>query len=82
MCEPESEPQYQCHSVQEEQLADAYEAQTPRWTPYAVGDNYCVFAGAPGTGRHVYLVTRVDRTGIYGVTVENTIRELEPYECV
>jgi hypothetical protein len=45
-----------------------------------VGDLVCAWAGAPGTGRHVQRITRIDATGVYGVTVENTIRELEPWE--
>jgi hypothetical protein len=45
-----------------------------------VGDTLCSFAGAPGTGRVIERITRMDATGIYGVVVENTMRELEPWE--
>lgn len=40
------------------------------------GQHYVVFAGAPGTGRAVYLAVTETR----GVLVEDTIRELAPWE--
>ena len=41
---------------------------------YAVGDTLTAWAGAPGVGRIVYRVTKVDDAGLWGVVVENTIR--------
>jgi hypothetical protein len=46
------------------------------------GDTLCHFAGAPGCGRVVYVITRIDATGVYGHEVENTIRELDPFEVI
>lgn len=37
-------------------------------------------AGAPGIGRVVHRITRMDDTGVYGVEIENTIRVMDgPY---
>lgn len=47
---------------------------------YKVGEIHCVWAGAPGTGRWVGRITRVDETGAWAEEIENTIRELEPWE--
>ena len=49
---------------------------------YKPGDHCVIWAGAPGIGRVVYRVTRLDEKGLWGVEVENTIRELDPSECV
>lgn len=50
------------------------------WDKYNVGDTYVVSAGAPGTGRWVYKITRKTSTGVYGELVSNTVRELDPSE--
>lgn len=47
---------------------------------YSPGEVYCTHAGAPGTGRKVWEVTRKDEEAIYGRVLENTIRILEPWE--
>lgn len=47
-----------------------------------VGDTTYAFAGAPGTGRIVHRITRIDAEGVYGVEIENTIRELRPSEVI
>lgn len=47
-----------------------------------VGDLLVAYAGAPGTGRIVRQITRMSYSGIYGVTVEDSIRELEPWEVM
>ena len=39
-----------------------------------VGMRGCSFAGAPGTGRHIYEITRVDEDGVWGQTISDTIR--------
>jgi hypothetical protein len=46
--------------------------------PGPIGTTCCVFAGAPGTGRVVYY--RVTETRAY--EIENTIRELAPWEVI
>lgn len=43
---------------------------------YAVGDIVTHFVAAPGTGRVVYRVTRIDDKGAWGVVVEDTVREM------
>lgn len=45
-----------------------------------VGDELTFYAGAPGTGSITHRITRMDETGVYGVVVSNTIRELTPAE--
>lgn len=47
-------------------------------TPYKLGDSFVCDAGAPGMGRVVYYVTKIDEDGIWGYEIENTIREMEP----
>jgi NADPH-dependent curcumin reductase CurA len=47
-----------------------------------VGDTVVVFAGAPGIGRIVYRVTRIDADGVFGFVVENSIEVLDPSDCV
>lgn len=47
---------------------------------YSPGDTYVTFAGAPGCGRTVYEVTRVDEDGIWGVVQSDTVRILTPGE--
>ena len=39
-------------------------------------------AGAPGIGYCREMITRIDKTGVYGVQIENTMRILDPSECV
>lgn len=36
----------------------------------------------PGTGYIEYRITRLDETGIYGIEIENTIRELTVSEVI
>lgn len=45
-----------------------------------VGDLVVAHAGAPGTGRLVERITRIADDAIYGVVVEDTIRDLKPWE--
>lgn len=52
-----------------------------RWSKKA-GDKIVSFAAAPGCGRIVHQITRIDDTGIYGIEIENTIRELKPEEVI
>ena len=49
---------------------------------YEVGDAYVVWAGAPGTGKWIYRVTRIDKDGIWGVEEHCDVRELSPDEVV
>ena len=41
-----------------------------------VGDRLCHSVAAPGSGQVVYEITRIDATGVYARTVENTSRML------
>ena len=45
-----------------------------------VGDVIRSYAGAPGTGFIEEKITRIDASGVYGVTLATTIRELQPWE--
>ena len=47
---------------------------------YAANDLHVAYLAAPGTGRVTHRVTRVDERGVWGVEVENTGRELQPWE--
>lgn len=47
-----------------------------------VGDVVTAYAGAPGTGHISHRITRMDTSGVYGVVVENTMRELDPSEVI
>ena len=47
-----------------------------------VGDEISMFAAAPGTGRMVYKITRMDESGVFGVITENTMRDLHPSEVI
>jgi hypothetical protein len=49
-------------------------AQQPR-----VGDVVRVMVQAPAIGYIDYRVTRIDAQGIYGVVVQNTVREIYPW---
>lgn len=49
---------------------------------YSVGGDYVTFAGAPGTGKVVYRITKIDAHGIWGVEVSNTVRLLTWAEVV
>ena len=46
------------------------------------GQIHRVFAGAPGIGHHDYYISRRDEQGIWGWSIENTIRELQPWETI
>ena len=39
-----------------------------------VGDKLVHYAGAPGSGKQVLEITRMDDTGVYGKEISNTIR--------
>lgn len=45
-----------------------------------VGDRLTAYAGAPGTGHVTHVITRIDEKGVWGIEVENTMRELSPSE--
>ena len=47
---------------------------------FYVGMKHVTWAAAPGTGRTVYRVTRIDDEGVWGVVEEDTVRILEPWE--
>jgi len=49
---------------------------------YVVGQTIVSWAGAPGCGRSVAVITRIDEEGYWGYEIENTIRELEPWETI
>lgn len=48
----------------------------------SIGDEICIHVSAPGTGHILYSITHIDEHGIYGVIVENTVRELTADEVV
>lgn len=50
--------------------------------PSKVGENYQISVGAPGIGYIKYKITKIDKKGMWGVIIENTVRILEPYECI
>ena len=54
-----------------------------KYLNYKPGDHYSIDAGAPGIGKSVYLITRIENETIYGVYLpnESTVRILEPWEC-
>lgn len=54
--------------------------ENPAWVAARVGDRNTVWAGAPGIGKMVYEITRKDKDGCYGRILENTMRELYPWE--
>lgn len=49
---------------------------------YKVNQYYTVYAAAPGTGRWIYLITKVDKQGVWGIELENNVRELTPSEVI
>lgn len=54
-----------------------------RWIErYKVGEVFVADAGAPGTGHRSWKVTRIDAEGLWGIILEDTIRELEPWEVM
>lgn len=66
------------------------DGKTPVEIPYSlyrhaienhrVGDVIRSYASAPGTGYVDQKITRIDETGVYAVTVESTVRELQPWD--
>lgn len=56
------------------------EDTSPECDVYKRGDALVTWAGAPGTGRTVYRITRVDQRGVWGVEVSDTARVLSPQE--
>ena len=49
---------------------------------YQVGQCYVVFAAAPGTGRRVHTITKINDIGMWGILKKDTIRELDPSEVI
>lgn len=41
---------------------------------YKVGDYFVSHAGAPGIGKSVHKITKIDQKGVWGTVVSNTIR--------
>lgn len=44
------------------------------WSKKKPGDHVVIFAGAPGSGKVVYEITRITPSAVYGFEVSNTIR--------
>lgn len=63
-----------------EDLPDGWEEIRKDLTRYSVGERVVHEAGAPGIGRTVYLITRVDAGGVWGTVEEDTVRVLAPWE--
>lgn len=54
-----------------------------RWIErYKVGEVFVSEAGAPGTGHRSWKVIRIDAEGLWGILLQDTIRELEPSEVM
>jgi hypothetical protein len=47
-----------------------------------IGTRTYADAGAPGVGHIIHEITHIDATGIYGFVVENTMRMMDPSECI
>jgi len=47
---------------------------------YKVGDKVRHFVSAPGTGHVDYIITKMDEAGVWAIMIENTVRELQPWE--
>lgn len=47
---------------------------------YKIGAKFAAEVAAPGTGRIVYRITRIDVHGMCGVVIEDTSRDLRPDE--
>lgn len=47
---------------------------------YKVGSKFVVFAGAPGIGKTVYTITRIDDSGMFGERESSNVRILDPEE--
>lgn len=56
------------------ELAEFVTNHAPAKMSDLIGKRACFWAGAPGVGRHVWEVTRIDEEGIWGQTIKNTIR--------
>jgi len=46
---------------------------------YKVGEKSRTHAGAPGVGYTDYIVTKINKSGVWGRIIKDTIRELEEY---
>lgn len=53
-----------------------------QWRRHQPGDLYVAWAGAPGTGKRTWLVTKKTLTGLYGVLLNDTVRILELHEVI
>ena len=49
-----------------------------QYSKYKVGDNIAFHAGAPGIGKVVYKITKINDDGVWGIETENTISVPEP----
>lgn len=49
---------------------------------YQFGDKITHWASAPGIGKWVYEVIQVDQEGIWGILLEDTVRELTAEEVM
>lgn len=66
----------------EEQLAskEAMDKDPEYFKKYKVGGKMVVFAGAPGIGKTVYTITRIDDSGMFGKRESSNVRILDPEE--
>lgn len=51
-------------------------------TAYHIGQKIRTFAGAPGIGHTDYQITRINRRGVWGIVIENTMREMTAEEAM
>lgn len=63
-----------------EEMPDGWEETKNDLSQYRVGQEIVRRAAAPGIGRWVYRVTRIDDWGVWGVLEEDTVRVMEPWE--
>ena len=63
-----------------EEMPDGWETVTKDLSRYTVGERIVHEAGAPGIGRTIYIITRIDGDGVWGLVEEDTVRVMEPWE--
>ena len=52
------------------------EASDPGFASMRVGSKILRAPAAPGIGRWIYRVTRLDQFGVWGVLIKSTVREM------
>lgn len=47
-----------------------------------VGEIHCSHYGAPGIGKCLSFITKIDEQGMWGVTIEDTLQIMKPEDCI